>query len=76
MADRNRPRYAGGGSQKTTREAKYHTAPKREEGKKASEPDKPLGQWLVENMPRGVDLEIPADRKSGREIPFVSGESE
>ena len=30
----------------------------------------PLGQWLVENMPRGVNLEIPHRRDSGREIPF------
>ena len=33
----------------------------------------PLGQWLVENMPRGT--ENPDRRESGREIPFVSGES-
>ena len=34
-------------------------------------PRKPLGQWLVENMPRGTNLEIPGDRNvSGREIPF------
>lgn len=30
---------------------------------------KPLGQWLLENMPRGVDLELP-DRSSNREAPF------
>ena len=36
-------------------------------------PRKPLGQWLVENMPRGANLEIPGDRnESGREIPFLS----
>ena len=34
-------------------------------------PRKPLGQWLIENMPRGVNLEIPHDRSSQREIPFV-----
>jgi hypothetical protein len=35
---------------------------------------KPAGQWLVENMSQGVELELP-DRKenSGRDIPF-SGE--
>ena len=35
-------------------------------------PHKPLGQWLVENMPRGTNLEIP-DRHVGshREIPFA-----
>ena len=31
----------------------------------------PMGKWLVENMPRGTDLEIPADRDSDREIPFI-----
>jgi len=36
-----------------------------------SAPQKPLGQWLVENVPRGLELELP-DRKSEpeREIPF------
>ncbi len=36
---------------------------------------KPLGQWLVENMPRGLDLETP-DRKSSREVPFIDEEPE
>lgn len=32
----------------------------------------PLGRWLVENMPRGTNLQIPErDRDSNREIPFV-----
>ena len=35
-------------------------------------PRKPMGQWLVENMPRGIDLEIPSRRESGREIPFIT----
>ena len=30
----------------------------------------PLGQWLVENVPRGTNLGIP-DRNSNRPIPFV-----
>lgn len=34
-------------------------------------PLKPLGQWLVENMPRGIDLEIPERREPERPIPFV-----
>lgn len=33
---------------------------------------KPLGRWLVENMPRGVELEVPERRESGREIPFMT----
>ena len=36
---------------------------------------KPLGKWLIENMPRGTNLEIP-DRSSGRKIPFVDDEDE
>ncbi len=36
---------------------------------------KPLGRWLVENMPRGIDLETP-DRGSSREVPFIDEEPE
>ena len=35
-----------------------------------------MGQWLVDNMPRGADLHIPNDRKSRREIPFAAGTAE
>lgn len=38
-------------------------------------PRKPLGQWLIENMPRGIELEIP-DRSSNRKIPFIDKEDE
>ncbi|MXZ42315.1 MAG: hypothetical protein F4Z18_11175 [Caldilineaceae bacterium SB0666_bin_21] len=38
-------------------------------------PRKPLGQWLIENMPRGIDLELP-DRSSTRMTPFMDGEVE
>ncbi len=38
-------------------------------------PRKPLGQWLIENMPRGVELEIP-DRSSSRAIPFIEEEDD
>ncbi len=31
-----------------------------------------LGQWLVENMPRGIDLELPDRDEPEREIPFVN----
>ena len=37
-------------------------------------PSKSLGQWLVENAPRGTNLEIPRDRSSKREIPFIGEE--
>ena len=39
-------------------------------------PRKPLGQWLIENAPRGVNLEIPGGRESRRQIPFVAAEDE
>ena len=43
----------------------------------ANAPDrKPLGQWLVENAPRGIELELPDRNDSGREIPFHSEEHE
>ena len=39
-------------------------------------PVKPLGQWLIENTPRGTDLEIPSRREGRREIPFVNDTDE
>ena len=39
-------------------------------------PRKPLGQWLIENTPRGTDLEIPSRQENGREIPFVGDADE
>ena len=33
-------------------------------------PALPLGQWLIENVPRGSDLEVP-ERRSNRSIPFA-----
>ena len=32
---------------------------------------KPMGQWLIDNMPRGIDLEIPGRDEPEREIPFI-----
>ena len=34
-------------------------------------PRKPLGQWLVENFPRGIELELPSRDDDDREIPFA-----
>ena len=31
----------------------------------------PLGQWLVENMPRGTNLAVPDDEYSFDEIPWT-----
>ena len=37
---------------------------------------KPMGLWLVENMPRGTDLEILSRDEPGRDIPFMTQEGE
>ena len=36
----------------------------------------PLGRWLIDHMPRGLDLEIPRERRSARPVPFVSDDAE
>ena len=36
---------------------------------------KPLGQWLLDNLPRGIELELP-DRDSDREIPFSTKDTQ
>ncbi len=41
-----------------------------------SPPRKRLGQWLVENVPRGVNLWIPRDRGADRRIPFIDYDQE
>ena len=41
---------------------------------RAGSPDRmPLGQWLIENVPRGTNLELP-DRSSSRPVPFIDEE--
>ena len=40
------------------------------------QPRMPLGQWLVENLPRGIDLELPSRDEPEGEIPFVIAEEE
>ncbi|MDE2687807.1 MAG: hypothetical protein OXI16_09985 [Chloroflexota bacterium] len=35
-------------------------------------PEKHLGKWLVENTPRGTNLEIPSRGSGEREIPFIN----
>ena len=37
-------------------------------------PRKPKGRWLVDNIPRGVNLDVSGRSVSRREIPFVGGE--
>ena len=38
-----------------------------------SEPDRPLGKWLIDNMPRGTDLDrvLPSRREPERAVPFA-----
>ncbi len=36
-------------------------------------PRMPLGKWLVENMPRGINLELPDRGEPDRDNPFVNG---
>jgi hypothetical protein len=31
----------------------------------------PLGRWLVDNVPRGMSLDIPHERSSRRGTPFA-----
>ena len=37
---------------------------------------RPLGRWLVENMPRGANLDPSGGRRSGRELPFADSDAE
>lgn len=37
---------------------------------------KPMGKWLVDNVPQGINLDLHFVRKTSREIPFETGESE
>ena len=39
-------------------------------------PKKPMGQWLLENMSRTGELEIPRNRESKRKIPFIEDDEE
>ena len=38
---------------------------------RSQEPQPHLGRWLVKNIPRGLDWDIPHDRQSDRQIPFT-----
>ena len=62
------------GPQQIGRRNTFVVVPKSEWDRRST-PQKPLGQWLVENAPRGIELELP-DRKNEpeREIPFQTEE--
>ena len=55
-------------------DSKIFTLAPEQEQPSEQPPRKSLGQWLVENAPRGTNLDIPRDRGSKREIPFVGEE--
>ncbi len=35
-----------------------------------------MGRWLLENMPRGIDLELHSRREPERTIPFLKQNTE
>lgn len=35
-----------------------------------------MGQWLLENMSRGIDIEIPKRREPKRKIPLIGDDME
>lgn len=37
---------------------------------------KPMGQWLLNNMPRGVNLDVTGKRWSRKAIPFTGADAE
>ena len=56
-------------------EALRRRARKRLAGTRIRLPRMPMGRWLIENMPRGTNLEIP-DRGSTRKVPFIDEDDE
>ena len=36
----------------------------------------PMGKWLLENIPRGIDLELPSRREPERTVPFLNQNTE
>lgn len=62
------------GPQQIGKRNTFVVVPKREWERRVA-PKKPLGQWLVENMPRVGELELPDRRNEPeREIPFQTDE--
>ena len=50
----------------------FVVVPERVWREREAPPRMPMGRWLVENMPRGVNLELPGRHvESRREIPFA-----
>ena len=59
------------GPQRISTSKSFVVVPERMWLEREDPPRMPMGQWLVENMPRGANLEIPSRRESEREIPFI-----
>ncbi len=57
------------GPQRIGTKSRYVIVPE-DEWLKRAEPRIPLGRWLVENMPRGYDLELPDRHEPVRPPPF------
>ena len=65
------------GPQRIGARKSFIVVPERVWREHAPPPRKPLGQWLVENMPRGTNLKVPdGGRVSNREIPFADWDDE
>lgn len=46
--------------------------PERVWREREEEPERiPMGQWIVQNWPRGIEIELPDRRDPDREIPFA-----
>ena len=54
----------------------FVVVPERVWQEREPEPRLPLGKWLVQNWPRGVELELPDRRDPPREIPFADWEDD
>jgi hypothetical protein len=60
------------GPQRIGAQTPYVVVPE-EVWQKLVKPRVPLGKWLVENMPRGGELELPDRRDPARPVPFDEG---
>lgn len=68
LAEVEGPQYIGGGHTFVVTSADPKPNP--------TEHRQSLGQWLVDNIPRGTSLDIPGDRRSQRPVPFAEPKDE
>ena len=64
------------GPQRIGKRSSFVVVPERVWQEHAPPERMPLGQWLVENTPRGTNLVIPHQRASNRKIPFIDDDDE